>query len=75
MTGVEGVGEPPSGTGRYCIRLSRVFTSAVSWLMLRQAHRRWTRRDADKQIVDYLNTAADEISKRVNALTVDAGPI
>ena len=29
-------------------------------------------RDADKQIVDYLNTAADEIRKRVNALTVDA---
>ena len=29
-------------------------------------------RDADKQIVDYLNTAADEIRKRVNALTADA---
>ena len=29
-------------------------------------------RDADKQIVDYLNTAADEIRKRVNVLTVDA---
>jgi len=28
--------------------------------------------DADKQIVDYLNTAAGEIRKRVNALTVDA---
>jgi hypothetical protein len=26
--------KPPGRPGRYCIRLSRVFTSAVSWLIL-----------------------------------------
>jgi hypothetical protein len=37
----------PSRPGRYCIRLSRVFTSAVSWLMLRSARLRKDRLRCD----------------------------